>query len=172
MRCTSDQGPRPAAPAGRAAPDGPFTRQPPRRARGGRSRRLGAGGRRFARDESGTVTVEAVIWLPFLFVLLALITDISLAFFSKAEAFRAIQNGNRLYSINRLDDEAEVETWVESVFSATAPSAVATTVTNADRTLVATQVAYPVQSILLFTNVPDSWMIRVQSQHYVEWPNP
>lgn len=169
MRCMSNQGPR-LAPAGRAAPDGPLRGAFPPAARRDPARPAWA--RRFAGDESGTVTVEAVIWLPFLFVLLALITDISLAFFSKAEAFRAIQNGNRLYSINRLDDEAEVETWVESVFSATAPSAVATTVTNADRTLVATQVAYPVQSILLFTNVPDSWMIRVQSQHYVEWPNP
>lgn len=129
---------------------------------------LGRWVRRFARDESGLVTVEMVIWLPFLFVLLALIADVSLAFFSKAEAFRIVQSGNRLYSVNRLKQKSDVEAFVESIFDQYAPTAEATTITSADDSLVATQLAYPLQSILLFTNVPDSWMIRVQSQHHVE----
>lgn len=127
---------------------------------------------RFARDEDGAVTVETVIWLPFLFLILALITDASLAFYSKADAFRIIQNGNRLYSIGALDTTAKVETFVETVFRNTAINADATTVVDDDGLLVGTSLSYPVQNVMLFSDVPNDWRIVVQSIHYIEWPKP
>lgn len=128
--------------------------------------------RRFARDEDGAVTVETVIWLPFLFLILALITDASLAFYSKADAFRIIQNGNRLYSIGALDTTAKVETFVETVFRNTAINADATTVVDDDGLLVGTSLSYPLQNVMLFSDVPNNWRITVQSIHYIEWPKP
>ena len=128
---------------------------------------------RFARDESGAVTVEAVIWIPVFFFVLMLITDASLAFFSRAEAFRIVQNGNRAYSVGDLASTAAVETWVEGAFTRS-KSDDATTTISTDKTLVTTQLSFPIVQVVAFSTfgLPSTWKIVVSSQHYVEWPNP
>lgn len=137
--------------------------------------------RRFARDESGTVTVEAVIWIPFFFFILALITDASLAFFAKAEAFRIIQAGNRLFSIEQdrdVNTAAQLETWIENAFDTrsagpTGANAITTLLeVSTGQTVVSTAMTIPLQEVILFdVGVPSSWVMTVGSQHYVEWPN-
>jgi Flp pilus assembly protein TadG len=126
---------------------------------------------RFARDQSGAVSVEAVLWIPFFFMLLALITDASLAFFSRAEAFRIVQTGNRLYSVGTYTTTAEVQGFVTRAFQGQSRNAVARTVTDAGGRVVGTQLHYPMRDVVLFgTGMPASWRINVQSMHYVEWP--
>jgi Flp pilus assembly protein TadG len=122
--------------------------------------------------------VETVIWLPFLFLILAMITDASLAFFSKVEAQRVVQNANRLYSLRALSTTAQVEEFAVRWFRNTAINATARTVTSPPvttthrGTLVGTQLRYPMQNVMLFSDVPNDWMITVESVHYVEWPQP
>ncbi|EYD75521.1 hypothetical protein Rumeso_02867 [Rubellimicrobium mesophilum DSM 19309] len=129
--------------------------------------------RRFARDENGAVTVEAVIWIPFFFFILMLITDASLAFFSRAEAFRIVQNYNRAYSVGDLTKTGDVETRIEGAFTRSKNDDATTTV-SADKTVVTTQLSYPIGDVMVFTTLglPSTWRISVSSEHYVEWPNP
>lgn len=136
---------------------------------------LGRRARRFARDEGGAVTVEALLWIPFFFWIVMLITDASLAFFAKAEAFRIVQNGNRLYSISAdvADTEAELEAWVESAYSGQSTRAAADTTFPSSGTVVQTAMTVPLVDVMLFNvfGASDSWTMTVNSQHYIEWPN-
>lgn len=176
MRCISAQGHSPAARRDRCIRSHPneTASADPGRRRLSLLRRS----RRFAREEAGAVTVEAVIWIPFFFFILALITDASLAFFAKAEAFRIIQAGNRLYSIEQDKDAntaAELETWIENAFESRSANANATTTlveVSTGQTVVSTALTIPIREVMLFdAGVPDSWVMTVGSQHYVEWPN-
>lgn len=161
MRSIPDHDPRPPAPGGRPPSDGPFRAGPFRRRR------------RLLADESGAVTVEALFWIPFFFGVLMLITDVSMAFFAKAEAFRIVQNGNRLLSVRALDDAAAVEAWVEAEYSGRSANAEVTTALNEDETVVSTQIVIPIGDVMLFDvfSATNDWVMTVNSQHYIEWPN-
>lgn len=171
MSRTSATGLHLAAPEGPTASDGHNKGGRPRGAQ--RGLRPVRWVRRFARDESGLVTVEAVFWIAFFFGLLALITDVSLAFFAKAEAFRIVQNGNRLYSVKSLTTTGAVETWIENSFEANSPTANATTAVDDvnDETVVATVFTIPIHEVLLF-GAPRDWSMEVGSMHFVERHNP
>jgi Flp pilus assembly protein TadG len=150
-----------------------------RRANGGRGLGVpngpaaGAGpirrARRFARDEGGSVTVEAVLWLPFFFGILMLITDVSLAFYAKAQAFRIIQDANRAFSVRRVTDPDDVATAVEGAFATFAPSANATTAVSSDG-VVSTVMTFPIDEVILFVPLRSfaDLTVTVGAQHYVE----
>lgn len=134
------------------------------------SNRLTAFIQRFSRDEAGSVTVEAVLWIPFFFGLLMLITDVSLAFFSRAEAFRLIEIGNRSFSVRPGATTADVETWIEEQFDILSPGAQATTRVDAGTGIVSTILEYPAREVSLFGSlgVMGGWTIRVRAMQYVE----
>ena len=45
---------------------------------------------RFRRDEEGSATIEAVLWIPMFMFLTVLIADTSFIFFGRAQAMRLI----------------------------------------------------------------------------------
>jgi Flp pilus assembly protein TadG len=126
--------------------------------------------RRFARNEDGSVTIEAVLWFPMFIWLMMIIADASLAFFAKAEAFRIIQDGNRAFSTKALKTPGEVEAWVLAQFKQFSDDAVAVTDTISGGAIVRTRMAIPVDDVVLFNTLGVSWgwNINVRSQHYIE----
>jgi Flp pilus assembly protein TadG len=137
---------------------------------------------RFAREESGAVTVEAVLWIPFFIFILMLITDVSLAFFSRAQAYRIIESGNRAFSINgdpliaTETKRTNTQTWIENQFlaqykRATAANVDVETTPNSGSGTVSTSLTYRARDVVAFNtlNVLGNWTIRVQTQQYVEW---
>lgn len=136
-------------------------------------RRDGALGRlrRFARDEGGTVTVEAVLWLPFFFSLLMIITDVSLAFYGKAQAFRVVQDVNRAVSVGRIATASSAKTILLNAVKELSPNAAADVVKN-DQT-VTTVVRMPSSDLVLFLGTVISYRftgltVTVGAQHYLE----
>ena len=129
-------------------------------------------GKRVARDERGAVTVEAVLWIPLFIFVVMLITNAALAFYAKGEASRIVQNANRAYSTQVLGTKDAVETWVEGAFTRSVNDDATTTI-SADKTLVTTQLSFPVRDVVAFNlvSIPVSWKITVRSEHYVEFPN-
>ena len=134
---------------------------------------------RFAKDEEGAVTVEAVIWIPFFFLVLMLITDTSLAFFSKAQAYRLLESGNRSFSIKANTAETTTETWISSQFRAAFPRVSAANLTVDTQTsktsgTVATYIRYRARDVVPFNtlNVLGNWTITVRAQQFVEWQLP
>lgn len=131
--------------------------------------------RRFARDEGGSVTVEAVIWLPIFFFILMLVTDASLAFFSKAQAYRIIESGNRAFSINKDSTPATTQTWIQTQFlnqfkRARSANVTAETKTDPAAGTVSSSLTYRARDVVLFNTlgVMSGWRISVQAQQYVE----
>lgn len=70
--------------------------------------------RRRWRDESGSATIETVLWMPVYVFFLALVFDSSFIFFNKTQVLRAVQDANRAYSIGRLKTLGETEAAIRS----------------------------------------------------------
>jgi Flp pilus assembly protein TadG len=131
---------------------------------------------RFAQDEDGGVTVEAVIWLPVFFFVLMMITDASMAFFSRAQAYRILESGNRAFSLSDTSTKAVTETWIETQFRnqfkrASAANVDAVTTTDKTGGTVSTTLTYRARDVVPFNTlgVMSGWTISVQAQQFVEW---
>ena len=85
---------------------------------------------RFAREQDGSVTIEAVMWLPFFMFLLVLVADASFIFNGQARALRIVQDGNRAFSVGRLEDPASTQTYIAASLAELSPGAVVSTTLN------------------------------------------
>ena len=78
--------------------------------------RCGARCKRFSgkwfNNEDGSSTVEAVLWMPFFVVLLALIVDASMLFNSQAQMLRVVQDANRAYSTGQFGNPEQVQEYL------------------------------------------------------------
>lgn len=124
---------------------------------------------RFATGDSGSATIEAVLWLPLFIAFLCLAADASLIFHGQNQAERVVQDANRRLSVGRLQTSDQVEDFVEASLVNMSPHATATTVI--DSGVVTTRVVMPsadlVATGLLATLT--SFNVTVGSQHLVEY---
>ena len=140
--------------------------------------RLTGFAKRFARDEGGAVTVEAVIWIPFFLLILLLIVNTSFAFFSRAQAYRLIENANRKFSITVNSTDTQAEDYVRTRFATLYPRSSGNisldTYTNKTSGTVTTRLTYRARDVVMFNalNVLSGWTITVQASQFVEWPLP
>jgi Flp pilus assembly protein TadG len=120
-------------------------------------------------DESGSATVETVLWLPLIFLIFGFAIDFSMVFFGRSQALRVIQDANRNYSIGRLTDGAEIKTYVESRLASLSPSA--TAVPEFDSGVVKTTVSMPaseLEMLGLFRGI-DTFTVSVSAEHMIEY---
>ena len=61
---------------------------------------------RILKDQSGTVSVETVLWMPLILLVLYMIADVSLVFHRQSEILRQIQANNRAYATGRISKAA------------------------------------------------------------------
>lgn len=73
-----------------------------------------AGGflKRFAREEDGSQTIEAIIWMPIFVTVLALVINVSLVFFDQSQMLRVVQDANRALSMGMFKSDTDVEKYV------------------------------------------------------------
>ena len=88
--------------------------------------RLRAPFQRLRREQSGAVSVEAVIWGPVIFLIIYLIADVSLVFHRQSEILRQVQTHNRAFATNRIT-EAQLARNVKDAIANFAPNATVTT---------------------------------------------
>jgi hypothetical protein len=74
-------------------------------------------GRRFHRDQTGAVTVEAVLWMPFFLVLVFGIAELALVFHGQARALDVAQETNRGYSVGRFASTTDAADWAAFALS-------------------------------------------------------
>lgn len=124
--------------------------------------------KRFARDTSGSATVEFVIWLPMLVLAFGLTVDVSMIFHSQSQVLRIVQDANRNASIGRLRTTAETESYVETRLHNASASADATSTITAG--VITTSVTYPARDfqILGFFSQFNDLQITVNSEHLIE----
>ena len=78
----------------------------------------------FAFCEAGGVTVETVIWIPFVFLLSIAVADTFLVYMTHASAQLTLEDTTRLMIVGAIQDCASLETRINTAIQATIPSAV------------------------------------------------
>ena len=124
--------------------------------------------KRFSRDESGSATVEFVLWLPMVLLAFGLTVDASMIFHSQSQVLRIVQDANRSASIGRLQTASEAESYVETRLRKASSAANATSTINGG--IITTTVTYPArdfQVLGLFQQFNDL-QITVNSEHLIE----
>ncbi|RYG93168.1 pilus assembly protein [Loktanella sp. IMCC34160] len=125
--------------------------------------------RRFRKEETGSATVEAVLWLPLFVVVFVMIADVSFVFHRQSQMMRIVQDANRAFSVGRLSSEAETENFVTDALAGLSESAVAVTTLNAG--VISTSVQVPVTDMVAvgFFNFLSGYNVEVSSEHYLEY---
>ncbi len=125
--------------------------------------------RRLRADESGSATVEALIWIPVFVYFLVFILDTSFIFFGKAQALRYIQDGNRALTVGALPDVDAVELYIKTAMSEYAPSAIVNT-EIVDGMIVSTSMEIPASELMVIGTVPvfETTKIRITASHFLE----
>lgn len=120
------------------------------------------------REEDGAATIEAVIWIPVLIFVFALITDVALVFGGEARILRVVQDANRATSIGLIRSADDTEAMVYAGILGLAPHASVTT--TIDSGLISTLVVVPATD-LTSVGLVDALLdlnVNVSSQHLAE----
>jgi len=123
----------------------------------------------FLKKEDGSATIETVIWIPIFVWVMALIINVSMVVFEKNQAYRIVQNANRILSTGYMKSESETEAYIANALTGIAPNArVETKIENG---VITSNVYYKVSDLLLpvvVENLADIW-INISAQHFVEY---
>ena len=124
----------------------------------------------FCKDESGSATIESVIWLPAFAFVLALIMNVSMVFFFESQLTRIVQDGNRAFSLGRLADGDAVQEYILGQLThMDADISVATTISGG---FVRTDLIAPAGDLMPLSMARSAFnhvKIRVSAQHIVEF---
>ena len=130
--------------------------------------KLSAFAARFAKRDDGAATVEAVIWLPFFFILFGLLADVSMVFHGQSKLLAIVQAANRNMSIGRLTNVTETQNFVLAETAKFTPNARVLTTDVAG--LITTTVSVPMADLDLFgvASVFQSGWMNVTAEHLKE----
>jgi Flp pilus assembly protein TadG len=126
------------------------------------------------RAEDGGATVEAVLWVPFFILLLALIADASFLFHRQAQMLRAVQDANRAFSTGQLTTTDAVTEVLIAQYRPLSNKVEAVSVVDTDTVptgIIRTSLTIPardVNSIGLIASL-SNLNLTVTSQHYREF---
>ena len=95
----------------------------------------------FGRDENGSMTIEAMLWIPFFFTMLLLIVQATMVFTAKTTALRVMQDANRAFAVGRIASTADTQAYVSAHLAKLSPHATVTTTLVDNR--ITTTVAMP-----------------------------
>ena len=122
----------------------------------------------FARSESGSSTLEAVIWTPIIVFLMSMIADFSFVFYGKANALRLVQDSNRALSVGAVATTSEVEDLVRNGMARVSTNvSVQTTVTSG---IIKTVLSLPATEFTSIHAVPGlaNVNVTIASQQFLE----
>ncbi len=125
--------------------------------------------RKLRDDESGSSTIEALIWIPIFVFFLVLILDTCFIFFGKAQALRFVQDGNRAFSVGALADTDATELFIKNAIAAYAPKATVET-TIVDGIIVSTTMKVPATDLMVVGTISafDNVIVSITATHFLE----
>lgn len=123
---------------------------------------------RFARDNSGSATIEFVLWLPMVLLAFGLTVDTSMIFYSQSKILRIVQDANRNASIGRLRTTTQAEDYIETRLQDV--SSTATAHSSIVAGVITTSVTYPARDFQLlgFFSQLNDLQVTVSSEHLIE----
>ncbi len=122
----------------------------------------------FVRREDGAATIEAVLWLPVFFYILALSVDVTMVFHGYSRVIRVVEDVNRGLSVGRIATLDEGKAKIKSALSNYKNVSTNIVIVNG---VVETNVSVPVASMVVLgavTLMMDK-NIQIKTQQYVEF---
>lgn len=123
---------------------------------------------RFAGDESGVITIEAILWFPLFFFLLLLVAEGSMVFNKQTLAMRIVQDVNRYTAVGGFENATTAEDALRVRIEAISPNA--TVQTEIKDGLAVSLVQMPVRDLsgFGFFGKNTNFNVSVTSQQLVE----
>ncbi len=128
-------------------------------------------GNRFFKREDGTATVEAVLWFPIFIGVFGLMVDSAMIFHGQSKVLRVVQDANRNLSIGRLDNDAEVITYINAQLALVGVTPSRTeAISDMTTGIVSTLVVVPASELQLlgYFSVLNNLEVPVTAQHMRE----
>lgn len=101
---------------------------------------------KFLRDEDGSFSIEAALWLPIFTLVTALLIDISSLYHDKAAILSVVREANRAYATGSFTTESQVVTHVTDTVRHLSPNA--TVSATFDGAYLTTQVSVPSRDLM------------------------
>ena len=124
--------------------------------------------RRTLRDESGTATIEALLWIPVFVSLLVLAVDVSMVFYNQSRMTRVVQDANRSLSVGNLSGADAVIARVKESFAAYGDDVIVTSVVGERVTTTLSIPARDLDVIGLFQSISNA-TVTVVGEQFVEY---
>ncbi len=128
-------------------------------------------GKRFFKREDGTATVAAVLWFPIFIGVFGLMVDSAMIFHGQSKVLRVVQDANRNLSIGRLDNDAEVITYINAQLALVGVTPSRTeAISDMTTGIVSTLVVVPASELQLlgYFSVLNNLEVPVTAQHMRE----
>lgn len=125
--------------------------------------------RRFRTSEEGSATIETLIWIPVFIWILVTIINASLILFQKNQAFRVVQDANRILSTGYMQTPVQTQDYIASRIAGFAPEA--QIMTSIDDGVVTSTVNYQVSNLFMPHVIVDlaNITINISAQHFMEY---
>ena len=120
--------------------------------------------------EDGSATVETVILFPVFAMILSFVMNVSMVFFNESQILRVVQDGNRAFTLGRLDDADAVEAYItENLAHLSVALTIETLISGG---FIETNLSAPATDLMPFnfmTSAFDGVTIGVSAQHIIEF---
>ncbi|MDQ2089450.1 TadE/TadG family type IV pilus assembly protein [Marimonas arenosa] len=127
--------------------------------------------RDFVRSESGSQTIEAVIWVPIFVFFLAFMVNVAMVFFNESQMLRVVQDANRAFSLGWFTTDIETEQHITQELAYLSPNVTVDTVV--DGGIIKTQLSIPAFDMMPLKGLGKQFFsttqITVQAEHVVEF---
>ena len=122
----------------------------------------------FAADDSGSLTIEAVLWLPVFFFFFAMLADASMIFSGHSLAMRAVQDENRRMATGLTASTTELESRLRARLASLSPNA--QVIANVTNGVVSTVVTMPASDLDVAGLVGsfESVQVSIRTDHLLE----
>ena len=117
----------------------------------------------------GAATIEAVLWLPFFMLLLALFADLSMIFTNQNRIQRMVQDANRALAVGRFDGAEAEQAFLQDQLAPLSPKAKVETQINAGRVTTIVQVPVTDLDVIGVAGAFRGSTLTIRSDQLVEY---
>ncbi|AWB47714.1 hypothetical protein HYN69_03645 [Gemmobacter aquarius] len=123
---------------------------------------------KFRRDDRGSFTVEALIWLPIFVVVMCMTADTAMIYAKQSQVMRVVQDANRAYAVGKFADAASTQNYILGLVRPMSPGA--TAVSSLANGIITTTVTMPARELMATGMLPmlGSATVRVVLQQMKE----
>lgn len=111
-----------------------------------------SGWRGFLRDDRGSFTIEALIWLPIFVVVMCMTADTAMIFAKQSQVMRVVQDANRSFAVGKFADGTATAAYILTNVQTISPGA--TAVSNLVNGIITTTVTMPARELMATGMLP------------------